>query len=317
MSRPEDPRTYTLRIPDPRPPPACDAAAEGIAARQHGLVTRRQLLHAGISAAAVARRVRSHRLVPVFRGVYRVGPIASPRSREMAALLACGPGAVISHGSAAAVLALVGAPSPGRAVDVALRSAHRRERPGIRLHQLLSLRDEDVCPVDGLSVTTAARTLFDLASGWRLRSLERALSDAIERRLTSLEAVKAMVERHAGRPGSRRLRSLLDDGGPAFTRSELESDFLALVRAGGVEPPETNARVGSYEVDFYWRSVRLVVELDGFRYHSSRAAFERDRKRDAELATRGIRVVRVTSRQLAREREAVLVRLGGALMAGR
>jgi very-short-patch-repair endonuclease len=320
MPRPRPRRPTRFHRPAaPSPPHATDvlAVAEAIAARQHGLVTRRQLIDAGVSPQVIERRVQAGRLVRAFRGVYRVGPLRSPRTREMAALLAFGPEAVISHESAAGVLALAGLRPPNRIVHVALRRGHRRTRPGVRLHRLLGLVDTDVATVDGLAVTTAARMLLDLAPRWRPRRLERALADAIERHLTTLDTMHATLERHLGRPGTRRLGLLIQGDGPSLTRSELEADFLELLRRGKVDEPRTNIRIGGFELDCYWPEARLAVELDGFSYHATRAAFERDRTRDAELVARGIRVIRVTYQELTRHPEAVLVRVGGALAAGR
>lgn len=319
--------------PSPRPCPAAadspgaatdailvrspGAAADAIAARQHGLVTRRQLLEAGVSMPVIDRRVQNGRLVPAFRGVYLVGPLRSARSREMAALLACGPESVLSHESAVSLRELVGPRPTGGVVHIALPRGHRRPRPGIRLHHLPTLVESDVSVVDGLRVTTAARTLLDVATRWPSRALERAVADALEREITTIDALHGLLARHPGRSGTRRLRILLSGRGPALTRSELEALFLEKVRRARVPPPRTNVGIGGYEVDCYWPDARLAVELDGFRYHARRSAFEGDRARDADLAARGIRVVRITWYQLTREPEAVLVRLGGALMANR
>jgi very-short-patch-repair endonuclease len=301
-----------------RPDPATrspEAAADAIAARQHGLVTRRQLLDAGVSTLVIDRRVQAGRLVPAFRGVYQVGPLRSPRTREMAALLACGPEAVVSHESAGSLWELGGPRPPGRVVHIGLRRGKRRSRRGIRLHGLPTLIDSDVSAVDGLRVTTATRTLLDMAVRWPSRTLERAVADALDRGLTTVDALRGMLARHPGRAGTRRLRLLLSSEGPALTRSELEALFLAKIRKAGVPSPRTNVRICDYEVDVFWPDARLVVELDGYEHHARRSAFEGDRIRDAELAARGIRVMRVTWHELTRAPEAVLVRLGGALIA--
>jgi very-short-patch-repair endonuclease len=167
--------------------------------------------------------------------------------------------------------------------------------------------------VRGIPITTAARTLYDLAGRLRRRPLERAVAEAIALRLTTATGVRAMALRQAGRRGAGRLRAVLDLGDPRRTRSEAEEIFLGLVRRGGIELPVVNTRVAGYEVDFYWPAAHLAVEVDGFAFHISRRAFEQDRRRDAELATLGVRVVRVTWRQITEEPEAVVRRLKGAL----
>jgi very-short-patch-repair endonuclease len=163
-------------------------------------------------------------------------------------------------------------------------------------------------------VTTPARTILDLASVVPPRELERAFAEAEARRLTRRSQLAALLARVGARPGVPVLRSLLEtDIGPARTRSEAEERLLALIRASERPQPEVNVRVGSHEVDFLWRDQRLVVEVDGFRFHSSRTAFERDRLRDAELAAMGFRVVRVTWRQLVDGPQGVSTRIATAL----
>lgn len=169
---------------------------------------------------------------------------------------------------------------------------------------------------DGLRVTSPARTLYDLARSSRPRLVERALGRAFRKELTTREELEVLMARHAGLPGSARLRPFLGDATPEFTRSEAEDRFLAVVRSAGLPKPTVNVRVGRYELDFYWPGQRVAVEVDGWEFHSSSFAFERDRERDAELAARGIRVVRVTWRQLTQERDVVLVRLARTLRPG-
>lgn len=286
-----------------------------LAARQHGLVTRAQLLGAGISSRAVDYRIRTRRLQPIQRGVYRLGPIASPVEREMAAVLACGPEAVMSHRSAAAFWGLL--PRGNKApVHVTVRARHRRRRPGVLVHCSPDLPPEEATKIDRIPVTTPARTVIDLAGTVRPRRLEQALAAAEREGLTSHPEVASLIDRHPRRRGVRTLRALLErDAQPAFTRSDAEESFLSLVEKAQLERPESNVMVAGYEVDFLWRAERLVAEVDGFAFHSSRARFESDRKKDGHLSTRGFRVIRVTWRQLTREPEAVLVRLAQSLTA--
>ncbi len=281
-----------------------------MAERQLGLVTRTQLMALGISRGAVARRIESGRLHRVHRGVYRVGhPSPLPFSRELAAVLATGEGATLSHGSAAYAWAL--APEPRGAVEVTIPPDRRRARAGIRAHRSM-LPSSDVTTCRGIPITTPTRTLVDLAAASSPEQLERAVADALRRRLVTRRGLKEALV--GSRPGAPALRALLERAeGPALTRSEAEARMLALVRAAHLPAPEHNVRIGRYELDLLWRSERLVVEVDGYAYHRGRAAFECDRTRDAELSATGLRVMRVTWRQLVDEPQALVARLARAL----
>ena len=163
-------------------------------------------------------------------------------------------------------------------------------------------------------MTAPARTILDLAAVVTPRELERAVAEADTRRLVPRNQLLSLLARVGARPGVGALRALLDaDRGPSLTRSEAEERLLALIRAAELPAPELNVRVGPHEVDFLWRGQKVIVEVDGFRFHSSRAAFERDRKRDADLAARGFRVVRVTWRQIVDRPEAVIARIAVVL----
>jgi very-short-patch-repair endonuclease len=282
-----------------------------LAADQHGVVTRVQLLAAGIGPDRVDRRLAAGVLRQVHRGVYVVGPVIAPWCREMAATLACGAPAVVSHRSAAAVWKLL-PPEPADApVDVALPHGNRR-RTGIRVHRMRSLQPDEVDRQEGIPITTPTRTLLDLAAVLGARDLERAAAEALAARLTSTRRLRTLLDRHAGRPGVGSLRALVDDR-PARTRSCAEEVFLALVRRAQLPQPDANAAANGYQVDFFWRTERVVVEVDGFAYHASRRSFEADRRRDAVLAAAGVRVIRVTWRQLEGEAEAVIARLAQVL----
>jgi very-short-patch-repair endonuclease len=186
-------------------------------------------------------------------------------------------------------------------------------RPGIRAHRS-ALAPADVARCRRLPVTTPERTLIDLAGDMRLRELERAVEVAQRRALVTANSLRAALERSPRRRGRAHLGVLLRrENGPAFTRSEAENRFLALVRAARLPAPEHNVSVGPYQVDILWREQGLVVEVDGYAYHSGRAAFERDRARDADLQAVGLRVMRVSWRQLSDERETVVARLARAL----
>jgi very-short-patch-repair endonuclease len=234
-----------------------------------------------------------------------------PRSREMAAVLACGEFAVLSHRSAAAAWELL--PDDHGTVHVTVVDGIPRRRRGIRAHRSALVRAE-VAYLQRIPITSLERTLLDLAADAPTSTLERAFEDARRRRLVTNRSLDAATTRAAGRPGAPALRALLQgERGPAFTRSAAEERLVELIRAADLPRPEHNVRVGRYELDVVWRDARLVVEIDGFAYHSSRRAFERDRRRDAELTAAGWTVMRVTWRQLMDEPEAVIARLAAAL----
>ena len=250
----------------------------------------------------------------MYRGVYLVGPVAPPLAREMASVLAGGEGAVLSHRSAGALWQLLPHPAHDRAVDVTVPIRHSKGRSGIRVHTVERLGGDERTRFKGIPITTPARTLLDLAAELHPRALEQAASEADRRHLTTRSGLAALLARHPGRPGSRALRALVETHErPALTRSEAEERLLRLLRKGQLAAPDVNARLGPYEVDFLWRDAGLVVEVDGFAFHSGRARFEQDRRRDADLAARGVTVIRVTWRQLVDQPEAVLVRIGQAL----
>jgi very-short-patch-repair endonuclease len=253
----------------------------------------------------------------MFRGVYLVGHRIAPLGAwEIAAVLACGKGAVVSHLSAARLLTLLPYPAQPRPIHVTVCGRQPNARPGIRRHRVRHLDPRDIRTRNRITVTTPARTILDLAGSEPHRVFERALAEAQARRLVTRRHLEAVLERNRRRPGAGVLRAALaSEATPAWTRSEAEERFLALIRSAGLPPPEANVRLGPHEVDFLWRTKRLVVEVDGFRFHSSRAAFERDRVRDAELQAHGLRVMRVTWRQIADKPEVMLTRLDRALQA--
>jgi len=281
-------------------------------------VARRQLLALGITPRAIDRALNGDRLLPLHAGVYAVGHEALPlHAMEMAAVLACGPSAVISHRSAANLWSLPLETAAGQ-VEVTVRRGWAPRRRGIRVYRTRSLRRRDVRFLDHIPVTSPARTLSDVAALGHEEALELAVAEAISRGLVDFAAIREQLNRDGPRPGTKSMRLLLDrDDGPALTRSVAERKLLRMIRAASLPSPVVNARVGRYEVDFLWREQRLIVEVDGFAWHSSRRAFERDRARDAELQLAGYRVLRITWRQLTREPNAVIQRIARALSADR
>ena len=287
---------------EPRCRPGADRALAELAGRQHGVAARWQLLEMGFGPGAIRARLVSRRLAPIHSGVYAVGHSAiTGRGRWMAATLACGPAAVLSHRPAGALWGLC--PSAASVVDVTAPGRSRRGRPGIRLHQVRTLHAGECSRRHGIPVTTVPRTLLDLAEVLRPRELERAFDEAERLRLLDVRAVERLCDRSPGRRGLRPLTDLLarEHLPPPETRSTLERRFFELCRDAGLPRPAVNAHVAGFEVDAAWPSARLVVELDGYAFHRTRAAFERDRARDAALQLAGQRVVRITHRQLEEE----------------
>jgi len=295
-------------------PYAREDLIERIAAKQRGVVTRAQLLERGVTRHVVDGRVRAGRLHLLHRGVYRVGPVEAPYTRELAGILACGKGAVVSHRNAGWLWKLIPDPGDARPVDLTVPHGWPARRPGIRLHRA-SLQPDEVTQLDGIPLTTPVRTLVDIATVLPTREVENALAQAERLNLLDRRDLLARLAKQTRKPGTPLLRMLLArETGPAFARSEAEERLLVLIRKAQLPAPETNVRVGSYEVDFYWRRERVVVEVDGHAFHSTKRAFENDRRRDSSLAASGIRVMRVTWNQLTSEPEAMLVRLGQALV---
>jgi hypothetical protein len=276
-----------------------------LADRQHGVIAQSQLLALGFDKHAIYRRVVAGRLHRLHVGVYAVGHTRTSRhGRWLAAVLACGPTATLSHRDAAALWDLLSWDSP----TVHVTTGHRcRRRPGIAVHcsQLVA---EDHAEADGIPVTSVARTLLDLAEFVPARLLERALEQAERLELFDLGAIERLIARSHGRHGLRALATALDAyrDPPPLTRSELERRFLDLCAKAGLPLPSLNACIAGIEVDAVWHEERLIVELDGHNYHRTRLAFERDRQRDATLQIAGYRVVRFTYRRLVNEPGAVI-----------
>lgn len=273
-----------------------------LARSQHGVVARHQLLALGLGPDAIDRRNAAGRLHALHRGVYAVGHSrVDTGGRWIAAVLACGSGALLSHRSAAALWDL--APLPAGDIDVTAR--RRRARPGIAMHGA-RVDPRDRTELDGIPVTAVARTLVDLAQVIDSRRLRRAFEQAERLQLLDLEAVSRLRERSRNRRGAKAVGRLLDERFDVpETRSELERRFLDLCRGANIPPPAVNVQIEGLEVDMVWPQQQLVVELDGFAFHHTRAAFERDRARDAILQLAGYRVLRLTSRQLQTDPAAV------------
>ncbi len=271
-----------------------------LGARQEGVVGRAQLLALDLSSSAIGRLVAAGRLLRVHRGVYAVGHVRTDlRSRCWAAVLACGPGAALSHRTAAALWDLPG--GAGGTVEVSVPVAGgRRARSGVCVHRTAALTPAQVTAVDGLPVTRVERTLLDLALVVTPRVLGLAVEAAEHRGLFDHARLP-----DDGSPGSARVRAALAE--PATReRSWLERRFLALCRRAGLPAPLVNARVEGLEVDVHWPAARVVVETDGGQHHRTRRAFEEDRRRDAHLVAAGWRVLRFTHDQVVRDERHVV-----------
>lgn len=231
----------------------------------------------------------------------------------MAAVLAGGPDAVLSHTSAAALWRLWGEKG---AIEVTARLS-RVDRAGIEFHRGRLPADE-ITVRDGIPVTTVPRTLFDLATVLRHRQLERALNEAEVLRLWDELSLDHLLDRYPRRSGSRAVRAVLRArrAGATVTKSDLEIMFLGIVDGTDLPEPEKNVLVEGYEVDAVWREARVAVELDGRDTHGTAMAFERDRERDRMLQAAGWRVVRITYRQMRYGRDALVADLRRLLCAG-
>ena len=294
-------------MPRKRAPAALDARIVALASRQHGVVSRAQLLALGARAHQIDDRVDRGWLIRLHRGVYAVGHAALRiEGVWLAAVLACGPGSVLSHRDAAALWELRAA--SGTRVDVTVPTRNgRQRRAGIAVHRPSPLPEDEKTSVREIAVTTPARTLLDLAEVVSRPALVRAVEQAEVVHVLDLADLERVIASHPGRAGARRLVHVLTEqfSRVTITRSELEVIFLDVCAAAGLPRPQVNTPVGGLEVDFFWPTLGLVVEVDGFRFHGTRAAFERDRERDARLATLGLRVLRFTYRAITRDRRRV------------
>jgi very-short-patch-repair endonuclease len=278
-----------------------DQVVGGFADRQHGVVGREQLLAAGVGRGVIVRGVEAGRLRPVFRGVYAVGHVALRREGWwMAALLACGEGAALSHRTAATIWGLVTGPT--LPIDVTTSRDHGRKHRQITIHRML-LAPLDALVRDNLRVTTPSRTIVDLAASLEGRALRNAVERAQDLRRFDPNDIHTTLARAPRRPGTRRLHDLITVLAPDEdnARSHLERLFLRLTRRARLPKPTTNHDIAGRRCDFAWPVERLVVETDGYRYHSSPTAKRRDHRRDRQLTALGWRPVRFTYEEVAFE----------------
>ena len=273
-----------------------------LAARQHGVVSAGQLREAGLGEAAVRRRVASGRLHHVHRAVYAVGhPALSPDGVRLAAVLACGPRAVLSHRAAAAVWRLLGNDELAEVTTPGRRVGPRQ----VRLHRTRRLEADDVTEVRGIPITSVARTIVDLAEVVPMRALQRAVHEAEVLGVLDRDATLHALARVPGRRRRRRVLGALGSHAPDPTNSAFTAAFLALCERHGLPRPSTGVYLDTgewlAEVDCLFPRERVIVELDGEQVHRTRGRFHSDRRRDAALAARGWLTIRLTWERVTKE----------------
>jgi very-short-patch-repair endonuclease len=287
-----------------------------LASRQHGVVSIRQLEKVfGYSREAIRQAVGAGRLHPVYRGVYAVGySELSLHGECLAAVLAAGPGSLLSYWSAGWLWGLLR--SSPRPFHVTAPTTRRlRDRPPIRVHRARNLVETDRRFEEGIPVTSVGRTYLDLAEVLKRRRLPGLFKRGEELEILDAEEVLACCERSRGHKGAKPLTRALARYRPTarVLRSDVERRFLSLVEAAGLPSPATNYIVGAYELDAYWPAASTAVEIDAYETHGSRVSFESDRERDAELAAVGITVLRITERRLEDDPDGVVEQLATLL----
>jgi very-short-patch-repair endonuclease len=291
-----------------------DLAVAAAANAQHGVITRAQLVAAGLTAGAIRARIRTGRLIRLFHGVYAVAdPALLSRARETGALLAVGTRGCLSHRTAAAMWQL--AASDPETVHVSVVGRKPRPRPGVYIHRVSRLDRADLSTHSRLRVTAPARTLIDFASQSSKAELAHAFGEARANGLLTDDRLDQALERcphnHVGAVIVRRM--LQSDPGSTYTRSRAERLLRKLLAEAQLPQPIVNAPLNGFTVDFLWPKAKLILEVDGYGTHGGRLAFERDRRRDQIHVASGHTVIRVTWEQLRDEALAVIARLAQAL----
>jgi very-short-patch-repair endonuclease len=271
-------------------------AAWTLARRQHWVVTRQQLLRLGLTSEAVDWRIERGRLHPIYAGVYAVGrPSLTREGHFIAAVLASGQGAALSHASAAVLWEIL--PSHGGPLHVTVASGHP-QRPGITIHRRRSF---EVTKHRGIPVTTVACTIADVAGDLPDEELERAINEAANRDLTDPERLRDAIAEMGARPGARRVLRLLDRDTYVVTDTRLEQHLLRIARRAGLPPPSAQHRLPGGRVDLHWPGLGLIIEADSLRYHRTPAQQRADRLRDQRNAAAGLVTLRFTHWQVFRE----------------
>jgi very-short-patch-repair endonuclease len=285
---------------------------ERLAVLQHASAHRVQLLAAGIGRGAIRHRLKTHRYVLLHRAVYLIDPAKADEWTATAAAVLHFAGDALTSGPAAGALWRLLDEMPARPeVTVVGRGAH--PLAGVDVRRVHAIDPRDVAWRHGLPVTSVARTIVDLTRALATREQESVIATALKLGLTTIPTIRDAMERTPHCRGIGTLRQLLDQGGFARTRSGYERRLLEMIAAAGLPQPRTSHRVAGHEVDMLWPDRKLVLEFDGFKFHSDRRAFERDRRRDQDLVAAGYRVIRITARQLEEEPLGVIARLAAAL----
>ncbi len=279
-----------------------------LAAAQHGVVARRQLVDLGVSGSAIHHRLTIGQLHPVWQGVYAVGrPELTFKGWLMAAVLACGPDAVVSHMTAAMLLGI--RPIRNGAIHISVPEDRRpAPRDGIVVHRRTLTAGETMLR-DGIPVVTPVVALVDLAATESRSRIERAIGEADKLGLTDPEQLRAELDEMPRRPGRARMRAILDRRTFVLTQSELERRLVPIATTAGLGKPQTGVELHGFVVDFYWPELGLVVETDGLTYHRTPAAQARDRIRDQALTAAGLTVLRFTNEQIRYQPNYVEARL--------
>ena len=223
------------------------------------------------------------------------------------ATLSCGPRAMLSHGSAAALWGI--GKEPEGSIEITVRVFSARQRPGIRLHRRPGLRVSDVIEFSQIPLTVPVRTLIDLSARLDPPDIERAINAADTKGLVDPESLRAALAAYPGQHGVGRLRDVLDRRTFRLTDSELERLFLAAVEVAGLALPSTGRRLNGFKVDFFWPALGLVVETDGLRYHRTPAQQARDRLRDQAHTAAGLTQLRFTHAQVRFDPDHVIATL--------
>jgi predicted transcriptional regulator of viral defense system len=298
-----------------------DRIVAALAGRQHGVISRRQLLDIGMRPRALERRIQRGLLHPIHRGVYAVGHCQISREGHwMAAVLACGEDAVLSHRSAAA---LWGIRQYSGRIEITVPSPRRRSN--LFIARRSSLQPDEFTAERAIPTTTVARTLLDLGAVLNHQQLDKAIREADYLRLADMSKLATLLERHPRRKGTAALRKAIKSAatpGMTITRSELEDRFRALLLKADLPRPILNAAIEldettTYEPDALWADHKLIVELDSRQAHQTNHAFEADRLRDRRLIARGYTVIRITWRQLLQAPHDVIEDIRAALSARR
>ncbi len=282
-----------------------------LARRQYGVLTHAQLVALGFGAKAIRHRLGSGRLHRIHRGVYAVGRRELSREgRWMAALLACGPDAILSHGSAAALWG-IGKEDVGIEITVRRRSWPRR--PGVTVRGRPSLPSQDVTRFRRIPVTTPGRTALDQATQLSDSDLERLVNEASQRDRIHPDPLRRYADLRPGVPGAKRLRTLLDRDSFRLSDSELERRFRPIALAAGLPQAQTKAIVNGFEVDFYFPTLGLVVETDSLRFHRTALKQSRDLLRDRVHTASGLVPLRFTHWQVAHDPSHIVAILDSTL----